>query len=97
LNSERQFPPDDLEVCPRDLEKELYDLWYKTVVPYYNVANLTRYEDKLVAIAGVAKKMQGLLEDKYVAGLWEKDLLRQLLWFMRRATLDSLDVPLKCK
>jgi hypothetical protein len=98
LNSEGQFPRDDLdEVCPRDLEKELYDLWYKTVVPFYNVANLTRYEDKLVAISGVAKKMQGLIEDKYVAGLWEKDLLHQLLWIMHKATLESLNVPLKRK
>ena len=98
LNSERQFPRNDLdEVCPLDFEKELYDLWYKTVVPYYNVANLTRYEDKLVAIAGVAKKMQRQLGDKYIAGLWEKGLLRQLLWIMPIEKNDSLDVPLKRK
>jgi hypothetical protein len=38
----------------------------------YNCAQLTKYDDKLVAFAGVAKEVQALLKDVYVAGLWRK-------------------------
>lgn len=46
---------------------------------------LTKSSDKLPALSGVAKRFEELLQDKYVAGLWESTLLGDLLW-------DSLGV-----
>ena len=54
-------------------------LWYE-IVAKYSGTNLTKGEDKLVAISGIAKRIQGLLDDEYLAGLWRKNLPFQLLW-----------------
>jgi hypothetical protein len=53
-------------------------IWSDTVLSY-SLGILTRQEDKLVAISGVARLMQQVNRDKYLAGIW-KDLEWQLLW-----------------
>jgi hypothetical protein len=59
--------------------------WYanawQIIVEYYSACVLTREEDKLIAIAGVAKEVQRLTGWKYLAGLWEQNLIFDLLWF----------------
>jgi hypothetical protein len=53
------------------------------VVERYTECGLTKKEDKLVAIAGVAKVVQALSKlpaEDYLAGLWKEDLVRDLLW-----------------
>lgn len=54
-----------------------------TLVEKYSVRKLENPDDKLPALAGLAEKFASLTEGKYgryLAGLWEEDLLRQLLW-----------------
>ena len=58
----------------------LHCTMWKFIVNMYSATSLTRGEDKLVAISGIAKRMQRLLDDEYLAGLWRKDLPFQLLW-----------------
>jgi hypothetical protein len=41
---------------------------------------LTVETDKLVAIGGIAAKMQSFLDDTYLAGLWRRHLANHLLW-----------------
>ena len=53
---------------------------WDSMLMQYSVTSLTKEEDKLIAISGIAKRMQGLLNDDYLAGLWRKDLPIQLLW-----------------
>lgn len=55
---------------------------WSSIVRRYSVTGLTKGEDKLVAISGIAKRMQSLLDDEYLAGLWRKDLPCQLLWWV---------------
>jgi hypothetical protein len=50
------------------------------VVAYYSSCGLTKVQDKLVAIAGIAKRLRPVVKDRYVAGLWEKSLPTSLLW-----------------
>ena len=57
--------------------------FWDDAVDSYTSKHLTRDEDKLVAISGVARIVQYALKDAYVAGLWRKDLLIQLLWRSR--------------
>ena len=52
---------------------------WETVVESYSKRSLTRESDKLVAIGGIAKELQRFLQDEYLAGLWNRDLLRELL------------------
>jgi hypothetical protein len=57
-------------------------LWV-AVVQAYSVAHLTYASDKLVALSGIAKHVQALLQDEYVAGLWRGNFSHQLLWECR--------------
>ena len=58
------------------------------IVDLYSRMNLTKPEDKLPALSGIAKEIQGLLKCgspnglsvRYLAGLWDTNLLQQLAW-----------------
>ena len=50
------------------------------IVETYTDAHITKPEDKLVAISGLAREVHGQTKDLYCAGIWEKDVIRQLLW-----------------
>ncbi|RDW56903.1 hypothetical protein BP5796_12970 [Coleophoma crateriformis] len=50
------------------------------VIKVYSRCNLTRETDKLVALYGVRKDVENLLQDDCLAGLWGEDLEFQLLW-----------------
>lgn len=50
------------------------------LVPTYTSQKLTREEDKLIAIQAIAQAMEEALEDRYIAGLWESQLVEDLLW-----------------
>lgn len=58
---------------------EPQEAWH-SIVEAYSTAELTKDSDKLIAIAGIAEAMQERLRDRYVAGLWEGNLLTELLW-----------------
>lgn len=72
---------------PKNSNMSLQALW-ANIVWRYSTLHLTYPEkDKLLALSGVAERMAMLLEDKYVAGMFKKDLVMQLTWrveFMRR-------------
>lgn len=61
------------------IQAEPHKAW-RSIVETYSTAELTKDSDKLIAIAGVAEAMQERLGDRYVAGLWEGNLLTELLW-----------------
>jgi hypothetical protein len=52
------------------------------IVQTYTSCQLTKRGDKLAAIAGLAQAVQKSLKGskKYIAGMWELDLYRQLSW-----------------
>ncbi|KAI9734340.1 MAG: hypothetical protein M1834_002446 [Cirrosporium novae-zelandiae] len=58
---------------------QVYSDWYTTVRDYSKRA-LTKGRDKLVALSGCAHEIQETLHDTYLAGLWQRDLQRGLLW-----------------
>ncbi|KAH6844625.1 heterokaryon incompatibility protein-domain-containing protein [Chaetomium sp. MPI-CAGE-AT-0009] len=59
--------------------QELYMDWYRTVEKY-TVRAITKQFDILPAVGGLASRFQELVDDRYVAGLWEKDIHQGLLW-----------------
>ena len=52
------------------------------VVQSYGRCSITKANDKLIAIAGVAQSLTPLFQDDCVAGLWKKDLPWNLVWYM---------------
>ena len=70
-----------------------YDWWYGVVREYMR-RNISYGEDILPAIGGIAAGFQNFLRDRYVAGLWERDLVRDLLWSMTvEPALDHEEKP----
>ena len=55
--------------------------WY-SLVKVYTLRSLTKPEDRILALSGLAKEYSALLEDTYLAGLWRNSLLNELLWFV---------------
>ncbi|CAF9938262.1 hypothetical protein IMSHALPRED_000735 [Imshaugia aleurites] len=60
----------------------IYEYWQR-IVSTYSACNLTRAEDRLVAISGLAKRIQLSLGDEYLAGLWQDILTSDLLWYVK--------------
>jgi hypothetical protein len=65
---------------PEARVRDLYGAWAQ-LVGVYSRCNLTKAEDKLVAISGLAKEIHKALgnKDTYLAGLWRQHILYQLL------------------
>lgn len=53
---------------------------------------MTKLEDKLVAISGLARQVYSINKDKYCAGIWREDLVPQLLWRLQRPQY-KIDLP----
>jgi hypothetical protein len=52
----------------------------------FSSSELTFEQDYLLALSGIAQEFQVELKENYYAGLWEKDMIRELLWYR-----DSFD------
>ena len=59
---------------------DVVDMNWDQMVEAYSRCALTRDEDKLVAISGLAQVKQPFIDSPYIAGLWEIELPRNLLW-----------------
>lgn len=55
--------------------------WFE-LVKHYTKAHLTQPQDKLVAIAGIARKVQRARGLTYLAGIWKEYLPLNLLWHL---------------
>ncbi|KAI0845542.1 heterokaryon incompatibility protein-domain-containing protein [Daldinia vernicosa] len=71
------------------LRRDLFLDWM-TIISEYSTLELTYKTDKLIAIFGIASRVQEALKDMdiYVAGLWRSQLPWMLLWWTRMS-----DVP----
>lgn len=78
-----------------DFEKagRAQEIWAR-IVEMYSKTNLTKAEDKLVALSGIAHQMATVIGSEaepaeYVAGLWKPFLVSQLLWKVEPAFSGS--------
>ncbi|KAF2419879.1 HET-domain-containing protein, partial [Tothia fuscella] len=55
---------------------------WKKVVERFLKTGLTKEKDKLIALAGIAELMSNQIRGRYIAGMWEKYLPSQLLWYV---------------
>jgi hypothetical protein len=54
--------------------------YWSVIITSYSPSSLTYIEDRLVAIAGLAKVLSNRTGIRYAAGLWMTQIPRQLLW-----------------
>jgi hypothetical protein len=59
-----------------------HQLWFGLVSPY-STTKLTNGSDKLVALAGLARRVQLARNYQYLAGLWQQTLSFDLLWTLK--------------
>jgi hypothetical protein len=55
------------------------NLW-RSILWDYGECKLTEPSDKLPAISGIARLLADRLDDEYLAGMWRKSLIEDLLW-----------------
>jgi hypothetical protein len=76
-------------VAIEDRHARAFEIWGRAVQAYTigseysmfgSVRNLTQPSDKLVAFSAIARELHPYLDCRYVAGHWERDLVRQLAW-----------------
>ena len=61
--------------------QEVNDSWWDVCEEYSRCA-LTQPGDKLIALAGLAKCFGRVIKGTYVAGMWRRDLVQGLLWYV---------------
>jgi hypothetical protein len=71
------------------LKKGVFLAWDRSVSAYSR-CDITHEEDRFIAIAGIARRLQPLLGCRYIAGLWEFQLARQLTWYKNRPAGSSI-------
>jgi serine/threonine protein kinase len=77
----------DLPAVPAQFSSEYMIIW-NDIVREYSKLNLTRAQDKLVAVAGIASEIAEKTGHTYLAGLWAEHLLPTgLLWSRDFATI----------
>jgi hypothetical protein len=73
-------------------QRALQDVWRKAVSEY-SCRKLTRPDDKLPAFSGLASRFGAKMGYRYVAGLWEENIIQDLAW-TRVSWLESTLAPL---
>ena len=53
---------------------------WRRAVHWYSGSSMTKRKDTLPALSGLAKVMQNVTGDKYLAGLWETTIAHDLAW-----------------
>ncbi|KAF2453856.1 heterokaryon incompatibility protein-domain-containing protein [Lineolata rhizophorae] len=71
------FSQEDRYRLPRNLSGKDW----RMIVQIYSGRLLSVSSDKLPALAGIARRYHQLTGDRYVAGLWERELVVDLLWY----------------
>lgn len=67
------------------LTEDSYAVWY-SAVEEFSGRYLTYISDRLVAFSAVAEDYNKIFNSRYLAGLWEDDLIRGLLWHQVQGT-----------
>ncbi|CAG8981774.1 hypothetical protein HYALB_00004716 [Hymenoscyphus albidus] len=62
-------------------KEEYYWLW-RRAVQNYTIRDLSRKKDRYIALLGITDQMASHLDDDCILGVWKKDPLRSLAWFV---------------
>lgn len=57
---------------------------WRRLVDIYSHCEMTKEEDKLVALSGIVKEIQSKRDARYLAGMWSTSLFEDMLWRVRR-------------
>lgn len=78
--SEHYSPTEGTDSLPEQAEPGDRKHMWNAIVEQYTRCELTRAEDKLVALAGIVQRFGRVFKDECWAGMWRKELPSSLLW-----------------
>lgn len=55
-------------------------LWYQKILPDYTLRQLTEPSDIFAACSSISQLARKTIRSRYLAGIWEADMVRGLLW-----------------
>lgn len=86
------------EFClkPETTQQSTLDTWL-SIVTRYNNLRFSKTRDWPFAFAGIADKIWTRVRSRYLAGLWEIDLARGLLWIGLKARRSDLAARNNCE
>ncbi|KAH9908281.1 heterokaryon incompatibility protein-domain-containing protein [Xylariomycetidae sp. FL2044] len=61
-------------------QSELLRLWYRGILVNYSSRSLTEPNDIFAALSSIAQRLRATIQSRYLAGLWETDIILGLLW-----------------
>jgi hypothetical protein len=103
ISQQRKFkkdnPIDGLELIwnrKRSTDESLEMIWqfWAAIVETYSGTQLTKEEDKLIALSGVIQEMEQILHSECLAGIRRRDLPLQLLWSVPKAECCAVTRPI---
>ncbi|KAI0843805.1 HET-domain-containing protein [Daldinia vernicosa] len=62
------------------LRTRMLHLWYKEILPDYTLRQLTNPDDIFAACSSIVQLTRRSIRSRYLAGIWEADMARGLLW-----------------
>ncbi|KAI1076426.1 HET-domain-containing protein [Whalleya microplaca] len=75
-------PDAGVDLAKREqLRIQMLQLWYRDIFWNYTSRLLTNPHDVFAAISSVAQLAKNTIGSRYLAGLWEGDIIRGLLWY----------------
>lgn len=70
----------DLNTRGKTGSQEDLRIWWRRALSSYTDCHLTNPSDKLPAISSIAQRLQTVLNDQYLVGLWRSQLPQDLFW-----------------
>jgi hypothetical protein len=64
--------------------------YWHNVVDSYGQTRLSFPTDRLIALSGIAREVQAMLQTTYVAGMWQNQLPDSLLWYCGHENRSAL-------
>ncbi|KAI8960731.1 HET-domain-containing protein [Daldinia sp. FL1419] len=74
---------DTVNAHPSELQRQriqMLHLWYKEILPDYTIRHLTNPDDIFAACSSIVQLARKTIRSRYLAGIWEADMIRGLLW-----------------
>jgi Heterokaryon incompatibility protein (HET) len=86
---DKQFAWRDTQDSREYYLKHTQDRKWKEIIQEYSQRNLTFFDDRLPALAGIATELAKSWNDIYLAGFWKKTITQHLGWYRSESAFRS--------
>ncbi|KAJ8070118.1 hypothetical protein OCU04_000511 [Sclerotinia nivalis] len=62
------------------VDSKNFETRWQSTITSYTLCKLTKHTDKLIAVPPIAQELANMMSKKYLAGLWDVNILYQMTW-----------------